>query len=404
MKSYIDDIVVADPNGKDAVLYPRTKQEAVEGLQERLNNIELPEITTTDSTTLPNSHAGRVKFNKIVGGMEQGENPSTDNPQPINGSVISGVRVHGEQLFDVETVEVVKGGIGYQTGAGYDSETSIRTTLIDVIGNQSISMSCDIPMYRVFEYADRTFIKYTTMNNVTESTIALSETTTGIRFVFNVESVTDANIAIIKNTLMVNYGEEIKTHEPYQSHEIALSNPITLYGDVMSAKEIERKYYKQEFVGTGNITEADSYFSIPLAKKGISGGVLCNIDLTARITSNYARISKHDMTLDEFKAYLISNYENGTPAYIVYPLAESVIEELPTADQIALNSLPTYDGITYVEFIYTGVNPTMEAEYGTSKVGGYTLEGLLAGINGELQSQLNNDRITALESAVVNNV
>jgi hypothetical protein len=50
------------------------------------------------------------------------------------------------------------------------------------------------------------------------------------------------------------------------------------------------------------------------------------------------------------------------------------------------------------------IEPTFSGEYGTSKVGGYTLEGMLAGRNGELYGKTFADRITALETTVVNNI
>lgn len=54
-------------------------------------------------------------------------------------------------------------------------------------------------------------------------------------------------------------------------------------------------------------------------------------------------------------------------------LAEPTYEDLPTADQIALNSLVSYNGITYLH-CDSEVQPTWDLEYGTSRVGGYTLE------------------------------
>ena len=71
-------------------------------------------------------------------------------------------------------------------------------------------------------------------------------------------------------------------------------------------------------------------------------------------------------------------------------------EALPIADQIALNSLATYDGITYLEFV-SEIKPTFKGEYGTSKHGGYTLESLLTARNNDL-------RLSSLEASVVNNI
>lgn len=66
----------------------------------------------------------------------------------------------------------------------------------------------------------------------------------------------------------------------------------------------------------------------------------------------------------------------SSPITVQYELATPIIETLDNASQIALNSLETFDGVTYVEFD-TRVQPLgFEAEAGTSQVGAYTLKAL----------------------------
>ena len=116
--------------------------------------------------------------------------------------------------------------------------------------------------------------------------------------------------------------------------------------------------------------------------KGIEGGSTqlneCYINTSNQPNGRFL-INTSFATVDEWKAHLAEN-----PMEVVYELAEEVVEELPIADQIGLNSLASYDGITYVEFD-SEIQPTFKGEYGTSKVGGYTLEAMLAGRNGELR-------------------
>ena len=73
-------------------------------------------------------------------------------------------------------------------------------------------------------------------------------------------------------------------------------------------------------------------------------------------------------TQDAFLAYLKENVE-------VYYISTPTFEPLPTADQIALHQLETFDTVTYLSTDST-LEPVMEVEYGTSKVGAYALKGM----------------------------
>lgn len=561
MKSYIDDIIVMDTNGEDSVLYPRTKQEAVEGLQERLSNIELPNITTTDSTTQPNSYAGREMVLEIGGVTEQ-------------------ETTAGNQLYD-NSIAIVQGGIN-QSGSGYSSEGYLRVNGYIPVSGTSVTVACNIPIYRVFRYSGTTndsFISYLHAQSATELTVPLTEDTAYIRISFVNEdtTVTDATIETASSTLMVNYGDValpyeqytggqpapnpsypmeikksvvkgIKTHgrqlldlrngnsdtkegvtftnngdgsyaltgtatgnsgnmwflggynkvpasddsnviltlykgrsyyisdcnlftvkggnsssykglviptydikvtgvrnpaltidktyneniypmviegdsllpwEPYTSSEYTFSQPIELYGigDVITPKEIDEKFTKRIFDGSENwktsISLAGRYYVDNMGckhfgivfctyAKGLQGGSTeineCYIS-TANQPNGRFLINTSFSTVDEWKAHLQAN-----PMTVVYELAEETTEALPIADQIGLNSLATYDGITYVEFIYDELEPTFKGKYGTSEVGGYTLESLLTARNNELKQELANERLSALEASVVNNI
>ena len=202
----------------------------------------------------------------------------------------------------------------------------------------------------------------------------------------------------IKNSVV----SVVKTHDDNGNESfVTLSPPIKLYEigdvrDVIEGGKVNKKFEKYELTGSENIAEADSYFTIPLTKEAIGGTALCDIDSLARTTKNYARLQKYGMTLDDFKAYLVERYESGNPAYFIYRIAEEVKEDLPLSDQIALNSLSTFDGITYLEFD-SEIEPAFECEYGTSKHGGYTLASLLTARNNDL-------RLSSLEASVVNNI
>ena len=94
-------------------------------------------------------------------------------------------------------------------------------------------------------------------------------------------------------------------------------------------------------------------------------------------------------TLAEWKAYL-----QTSPMALVYELATPTYEVLPTAEQIALNSLLTFDGTTYLS-IESELEPQFTLEYGTSKVGGYTLKSLNT-------AEVNTARLNAIETLTSN--
>ena len=223
---------------------------------------------------------------------------------------------------------------------------------------------------------------------------------------------TSDNVLITPKKLMVELNNTMTPYEPYTESSYTFSQPIELYGkdgvqDVITAKQTKRKFAKRVFDGSEywNTSTAltGKYFCSNLGCNS-GGKVLCtqaksgNYNTTTinecYLSSNSGgqfRINTEFATVDEWKAHLASK-----PMEVVFELAEETTEALPIADQIALNSLPTYDGITYVEFD-SEIQPTFKAEYGTSKVGGYTLESLLVARNNDL-------RLSALEASVVNNI
>lgn len=76
-------------------------------------------------------------------------------------------------------------------------------------------------------------------------------------------------------------------------------------------------------------------------------------------------------TIDEWLAWLAEN-----PITVQYTLATPTYEVLDNASQLALNSLETFNGATYIE-IDSRVQPqSCKWEYGTSQVGAYALQGL----------------------------
>jgi len=100
-------------------------------------------------------------------------------------------------------------------------------------------------------------------------------------------------------------------------------------------------------------------------------------------------------TVEEFVAQL-----KEKPINVAYPLAEPTFEPLPTADQIALNSLLSFDGVTHL-FFDSEIQPTSLVKYGTSEVGALTLEAWNKAENSRIEVEEMKKLQTALATALV---
>ena len=140
--------------------------------------------------------------------------------------------------------------------------------------------------------------------------------------------------------------------------------------------------YDAGFSTVANIlcTHAPTSSAVEIAGGSVMDGVAQNM------YTNLFFSFENCATLDAVKTFLDNNvvevyYELATP-----------ITSLPTADQVALNSVKTFDGTTHLEF-NSLLQPEFVAEYGTSKVGGVALEA-----KGE--SQANSENIEEMNSVL----
>lgn len=314
MNAYIDTFKVTDENGEKSIFYPLTKQEAVEGLEERLVKLEVADITETEDTTLENSNAGRLLFTEIDGAMEQGANPSPTNPQEIRNVLISGIRTHGKNIMTINDVTL----------------TTIKTITLDKpIPAGTYTMSAEIES----SDTDSEVCYALFYNDATELTSFNSGRNTRVSNTFTVSK----DITIIRLYASNTYNNSLEDTATWSNIQIEKGTEATPYEPY---------------------TESVITFSQPIE--------LSDSDKVINTESGFALI--------------IGETE----------------ETLPIADQIALNSLQTFDGITYVEFV-SEIKPTFSAKYGTTEMGGMTLESLLTARSNDL-------RLSAVESAVVNNI
>ena len=87
--------------------------------------------------------------------------------------------------------------------------------------------------------------------------------------------------------------------------------------------------------------------------------------------------------VDSWKAFLAEQYANGTPftVYVITPA--SIITQLPTVDQIAINNLSTYNEITYLKF-NSEIDTVFKAQYGVTNTGCLILQALTQGSSSSL--------------------
>lgn len=380
----------------------------------------------TDKIML-NKGTTALPYEKYTGGIPA---PNPSYPMEIKNSVVSGVKSHKKNFLQNSQVGTTKtsNGLTFTTNndgivivngtATADTTLTIKNVTLEK-GNYILNGCPKGGAWNTHS------IQYNFGKQDVGSGLAIT-----------VDSLITANVRILINkgtTLtnavfkpMIRKADVIDdTYEPYTESVVTLSQPIDLYGmngvqDVITPKQTKRKFVKYVLDGSDDesFTKEAGFDYVFRHRHGLSNVIsysenqLCTHllhtdsynNLTAKegyfaISSTSILVNVSGITTSpDLKSFLVEN-----PMTFVFELAEEVTEELPIADQIALNSLQTYDGITYVEFD-SEIQPTFKAEYGTSKVGGYTLESLLVARNNELKQELANERLSALEASVVNNI
>lgn len=216
-------------------------------------------------------------------------------------------------------------------------------------------------------------------------------------------------------------------YEPYQESVATLSEAVTLHGindvkDRIVQKDgalcIERNLAEVVLDGseTWTLGSVDNLFRTTvvagISPKAItamlSDSYICSMksvanmpdktirqSVTADSTTAVTHIKDSSYTtVDELTAALAEN-----PVRCIVMRAEPTYESLPVADQIALMSLKTFDTVTYIS-TDSDIEPVIDVEYGTSRIGGYTLEALNTAQKNEIQyaslATLTNSLATAL--------
>ena len=203
--------------------------------------------------------------------------------------------------------------------------------------------------------------------------------------------------SVVLNTIKT-YGGEV---QPYKTSEITFIDPIALNGvndvyDVLTFEGIIRRFAKVVFDGSDD--EIWGYY------ESNNVGFLINLDLVniiktppttqdvPNILCSMAKVTSRDDLFNSDNNFAVAHNANITfyssqfsneedwrtflqanPMTVVYELATPTLELLPKADMIALNTLKTFDGTTYVE-TDSEVQPIIDVDYGCTEIGATALE------------------------------
>ena len=340
--------------------------------------------------------ATSLPYEPYTGGIPA---PNPSYPQEIKKTVVSEVKTHGKNLLDCR-------GLTAQTTNGVTftpvKDADGNLLYVEVNGTAKANTDYYLVSSTIWygasgEYIlsgcpgggsqDKTYVLYTYNGRgypMDEGNgKAVFQLQNGAPYFVFIRIYSGYTANNIKFYPMIRSAEiEDDTYEPHTESAITLSQPIILngIGDVMDYIDVERGKVVRRFAEYDLSTLVQYYTSNrngwyallnelkPLAK--------CLFEKykyseTAWYSDNYAGVDKD-------RTFWCKNNDSANKATgcMIAELATPTEEALPIADQIALNSLATYDGITYLEFD-SEIEPTFKGEYGTSKVGGCTLEGAM---------------------------
>ena len=352
----------------------------------------------TEGTTISyrnimiNKGADIIPWELYTGGAPS---PSPSYQQEIKSTVVSEIKAQGAQLFNKNTVKT-----GYYNKSGTKVENTywsnaIIPCKIGTYYTLSGSMTSNADVNTVALDSDGELISVLHPLN-TEFTVQAPEGASFIAFSVKTSEV---------DAIMINEGSAALPWRAYEETTITLSEPITLNGAGTAKDRIVKQdgvwgveWNIKKVVFDGSNDEAWSYNGYHEATGKVRYCITLSSVVSVADTDNVVRAIADKLRggtralLDENgvnsvfvgdsrRIFLVLSINDvGTQnvtslktwlsnnPITVYYQTEAAFEELPEADQIALHSLPTYDGVTYVA-TDSEVEAVIEKVYGTSKVG-----------------------------------
>jgi len=352
------------------------------------------------------------------------QSPSPEYPQEMESVVLKGAKSVGEQLLDINDYEL--GSYSNSDGRPISSSGAYRfNKAVKVDYGETIYLLKGMISYWYSGEEDNlTLVLYDAGSGLVKT---VPKDVTYVKFrIFGADFETfDPEDYMVSKS-------EITEWKPYQEKSIVFSQPITLNGigdaqDLIVRKDGEigtnRELKEDVFDGSDDeewFRVSSTYSIYALVLKDVKMNVftqnkaLCDryiydpktnsnmIDGTFKVGTTtsgergYIYICDTSFaTVEEFVAQL-----KEKPINVAYPLAEPTFEPLPTADQIALNSLLSFDGVTHL-FFDSEIQPTSLVKYGTSEVGALTLEAWNKAENSRIEVEEMKKLQTALATALV---
>ena len=407
VSSLMVDLITAVSNASNVELtVDPTATATVAQLMEVNNHLTaLDNSITTAERYLRGSIAGEIKITKIMGKCEQDAEPTPEDPQEIKTAVVSKVYVCGSNLLKNTAVSKTVGNVSFTVNKD-NSVTAIGTAtevIMFKVGN--------IPLYKGVTYVcgntvpNIGFSLRTNSGGVVIHDFALSSEYTPTKdivcevFIRVGQGVT-VNATVYPMIRLASVSDS--TYKPYTEEFFNLSSSVSLSGvdgvsDAIVEKNgvygIEKRFFKYTLTGDETFrigTEGayawiqfNSWFNEFLPKS--AGKVMCNrfkyedwktttrSDGVVTVDTNpWLRFYCAEFTSVEAVKQFFKDNETS----IIYELAEPIFEPLPVEDRGALMYVQGYDGVTHL-FTDSEVDTTIEAEYGTNKVGAYALAGML---------------------------
>lgn len=222
-----------------------------------------------------------------------------------------------------------------------------------------------------------------------------AETMTNIALYFTIRSGVTVNNLVVKPMLSTDANATYDDYEPYKEKvaTVLLEAPLR-ETDVMSNKEVVRKRATKLINGVGGVTDITNLGNVLRFRVAYDvGKIAVNLgesmcDSLPRLVNYTSDTEHHYVGTNAIMLFInasrfssadvtgIVEYLTNNPITVEYELATPTIETLDADSQIALNSLETFDGVTYINVDSRTLPSEVKGEYGTSKVGAGVLKAL----------------------------
>jgi hypothetical protein len=352
-----------------------------------------------------NKPISKEDYEPYTGGTSS---PNPEYPQEIKSVEVSKITAYKKNRLKNVAVSKVTNGISFTVSEDGSVKASGTATSSAVLHLNEHSLE----QLQVGEYIPSgvTGVRITHRNGTIyylNKPFTVDDTVVAIAPYLSIEAGTTVN-SLIFQPMIRNASIEDDTYEPYVENSITLSQPITLNGigevmDELTPAGVVRKIAKvvlngSESWGVFNTDKEGIYRrkTTSLGELIKSTAVVMSDRYPAKTSSEtYQRVEgvsvdanqnviiyDADFTESDSSAWI--NYLGDNPVTFLYEISSPTVEPLPVADQIALRSLVGYDGITCLG-TDSAVDPAIEVDYGTTKLGAHTLTGLLTAQRNEVK-------------------